>query len=161
MMAVLLWLLSVGSLGTADAPVQRSTMMAQAHEPIESVVHVIHEHREPAYIPQRALLLSSSDYSLRVLLPEYLGANAEHVLAVELWDASGKPVRADTLVLVFVNAAGEEQGVSVPASSIPGHYEVPKRFSEVGAHSMKVLPTQVEGSLEVHFDVEPEAKPSA
>ncbi len=156
MMAALLWLLSVGSLGTADAPVQRSIMMAQAHEP---VVNVIHEHREPAYIPQRALLLSSSDYSLRVLLPEYLGANTEHVLAVELWDASGRPVLADTLVLVFANAAGEEKGVSVPASSIPGHYEVPQKFSEVGVHSMKVLPTQ-ESSLEVHFEVEPEAKPS-
>jgi hypothetical protein len=97
---------------------------------------------------------------MRVLVPEYLGANADHALAVELWDEGGEPVRSSALVLVFTDASGNEQGVSVPSGPVPGRYEIARRFDHSGTHAMQVFPDEPGIALRLHFEVEPEAAPN-
>lgn len=170
MVALLLWLVSSSSLGVATDPPPAVAPVAMAQAAVDSpegppvdepgssesqpVPHA------PLSVPQRALLVSSSGYSLRVLMPEYLAANAEHALAIEIWDSAGVPVRSDALVLVFTDAEGQEQGVSVPAGAVPGRYEIDRSFAEEGTHAVQVLPDRAGVSLRVHFEVDPEGAPN-
>ncbi len=172
MVALLLWLASSTSLGTttvetapAKTGVAANTVLLPVHsdespaEPVETQTR--DDRGESSFsTPKRALLLSSGGYSMRVLMPEYLGANERHPLAVELWDSGGEPVRSDALVLVFTDASGQEQGVSVAAGTVPGRYEIDRSFEREGTHAMQVLPERGGVSLRVHFDVAAEAPPN-
>ncbi len=178
MVALLLWLANSGSL----APKNASAKMALP-VPMASVASLESERTEDAVpeptvsdphdllrdeaelgrtisVPHRALVVSSSNYTLRLLMPEYVGANTEHALAVEVWDSGGEPVRNDALVLVFTDASGHEQGVSVPAGAIAGRYEIARSFEREGTHAVAVLPDRAGVSLRVHFEVGPEATPN-
>ncbi len=167
MVALLLWLSSSALLGPqttarAVAPAAMVSasllvdgMAGEDEKPVASEATFA-----KSSVPQRALLVSSSGYALRVLMPESVEANAKYALAVELWDSRGEPVRSDALVLVFTDAEGQEQGVSVPSGAIPGRYEVGRSFEREGTHAVEVLPDRAGVSLKVHFEVGPEATPN-
>ncbi|MCP4449001.1 MAG: serine/threonine protein kinase [Myxococcales bacterium] len=172
MTALLVWLGSSGSLGSgasAASVTPPSQTIARApdgavhEEPLDASggeVVAAPGHEAIPSAPQRALLVAADGYSLRVLVPDYLGANACHSLAVELWDRHGEPVRSHALVLVFTDASGQEQGVSVPAGETPGRYEIDRSFESQGKHAMQVLPERSGVTLRVHFDVEAEMPPN-
>jgi serine/threonine-protein kinase len=167
MVALLLWLASSSSLGATDSqPAAAPAPVAMARAAVDSAEALPVDERgsmEPQVapkashsVPQRALLVSSSGYSLRLLMPEYVAANTEHALAIEIWDSAGVPVRSDALVLVFTDGEGQEQGVSVPAGAVPGRYEIDRSFAREGTHVVQVLPDRAGVSLRVHFEVDPE-----
>lgn len=103
--------------------------------------------------PQRALMVSAEGYALRVLMPEALHAESEQAMAIEVWDPMGRPLALPSLVVVFSDGAGQEQGVTVPTTKTRGRYELSRRFAHKGEHSMQVLTEDSAVALRVHFDV--------
>ena len=103
-------------------------------------------------------MLASEGYSLRVMLPETLTEEREEHLVVELWGPDGHPVEDDDLVLIFLDAGGDEHGVTAHPGAIPGRYEVNRRFQGVGTHGMRILPSDSSVDLRVLFEVSAEAR---
>lgn len=103
--------------------------------------------------PKRALMVAADGYALRVLMPEEVHAEREEHMVVEIWGPDGSTFEAAALVLVFVDASGMEQGVSVRQSATPGRYVFARRFAQPGSYSMRILPDLENVDLSVRFDV--------
>jgi hypothetical protein len=101
--------------------------------------------------PQRALMVSANGYALRVLVPLELVAQEPQPMTIEVWDPAGRPVSLPTLVVRFADEDGQAEGVTVPAGSTKGRYEVSRQFGDAGDYSMEVLTEEV--ALRVHFEV--------
>jgi serine/threonine-protein kinase len=103
--------------------------------------------------PQRALMVSSDGYALRVLMPAELRAGSEQPMAIEVWDRNGRALTLPSLVVLFADESGQAKGVTVPAGSTRGRYEVARKFAGPGSYSMQILTEDAEVALRVHFDV--------
>ncbi len=105
---------------------------------------------------QRAMMVSTDGYALRVLLPETLIVSKSESMTIDLWGPDGQAIELPALVVVFTDADSTRHGVSAVPGAQPGRYQLEREFSLTGKHAMQVLPEGGDVSLKVHFEVQQE-----
>jgi serine/threonine-protein kinase len=103
--------------------------------------------------PRRAVITSTTQGSVRVLLPEHPSVELTQVALIDVWDHQGRPATEPVSVTV-VTPDGTRAPIPAQRTDMPGRYRVDRHFAEVGVHRLiiEVGDTELAVSLDLRAD---------